>query len=105
VGNKIRIKLRPVMGLGANSGPEKRRRITSQQPRGIKTKIVFRFFLKELSPNVFIGGPVPATPGFPIEAFGNALNNSSVIPGGLAIASATRNQGKSKTSGYPLSRV
>jgi hypothetical protein len=33
------------------------------------------------------------------------LNNLGVIPGKLAIASATRNPGKSKTSGYPLSRV
>jgi hypothetical protein len=35
----------------------------------------------------------------------NPLNNLGVIPGKLAIASATRNPGKSKTSGYPLSRV
>jgi hypothetical protein len=33
------------------------------------------------------------------------LNNLGVIPGKLAIAGATRNPGKSKTSGYPLSRV
>ncbi len=31
----------------------------------------------------------------------NPLNNLGVIPGELAIASATRNPGKSKTSGYP----
>src|SRR2546426_5242239 len=30
---------------------------------------------------------------------------STVIPGELAIASATRNPGNQKTSGYPLSRV
>jgi hypothetical protein len=34
----------------------------------------------------------------------NPLNNLGVIPGKLATASATRNPGKSKTSGYPLSR-
>jgi hypothetical protein len=37
--------------------------------------------------------------------FRNPLNNSGVIPGKLAMASATRNPGISKTSGYPRSRV
>ena len=49
------------------------------------------------------------------SCFRNPLNNLGVIPGKLAIppeadqpqaeASATRNPEKSKTSGYPLSRV
>ena len=43
---------------------------------------------------------------FPLMwCFQNMLNNLSVIPGKLAIASATRNPTKSKPSGYPLSRV
>jgi dTDP-4-amino-4,6-dideoxygalactose transaminase len=50
-----------------------------------------------------------------VSCFRNPLNNSGVIPGKLAVppeadqpqveASATRNPGQSKTSGYPLSRV
>jgi hypothetical protein len=36
-----------------------------------------------------------------LECSRNPLNNLGVIPGKLAIASATRNPGKSKTSGYP----
>jgi hypothetical protein len=35
-----------------------------------------------------------------LECSRNALNNLGVIPGNLAIASATQNPGKSKTSGY-----
>ena len=30
-----------------------------------------RFVPKASPPNVSIGGPVPVSPGFPIEAFGN----------------------------------
>ena len=50
-----------------------------------------------------------------VWCFRNPLNNLGVIPGKLAIppqadqpqaeASATRNPGKSKASGFPLSRV
>jgi hypothetical protein len=33
--------------------------------------IAMRIIPKASPPNVLIGGPVPVSPGFPIEAFGN----------------------------------
>jgi hypothetical protein len=33
--------------------------------------IVIRIYPQGVTPSVLIGGPVPVSPGFPIEAFGN----------------------------------
>jgi hypothetical protein len=33
--------------------------------------IATSIYAKGVTPNVLIGGPVPVSPGFPIEAFGN----------------------------------
>ena len=44
--------------------------ITPQQAAGYQNSAM-RFVLKASPPNVFIGGPVPNQPGFPLKACGN----------------------------------
>ena len=34
-------------------------------------KLIRMIFFKSSPPNVFIGGPVPVSPGFPLKACGN----------------------------------
>ena len=95
-------------GIQAEFGLDPRLKHSGGDDLGTRISSPQRQFSKEVTKITMLRKcALPSLPsGRALESsLRGSLHPSVVIPGKLAIASTTRNPGKSKCSGYPLSRV